>query len=251
MFFIMMNVLEIQIQIIKKEKNMGNRSNKNRSDFEHLNKFFIDKNGEKREKVIEIYYDKIKKDDNIVRIEFQNTEVLERGEFYDEEIGVASINAEFGLAYKKTVVFKEDKRRRFQTEDIDNYKDVKKILYIVGYIEREDEEDYELAFEDNYLEVNDEELEEIIEKVEQINEKYGIYCRVSKNHHYFYVNDLGEIKETRDNRFETDDKRYKIGNYFVTKDRAIVYLKQLLIFNQGNSNLFFQKEYWENDEEDK
>jgi hypothetical protein len=241
-----MNVLEIQIQIIKKEKNMGNRN-----DFEHLNKFFIDKNGEKREKVLEIRCDKVGKNENIVEIQFQNIEVLERGEFYDEEIGVASINAEFGLAYEKTVVIKEDKRRRFQTENIDNYKDVKKILYIVGYIEREDEEDYEFTYEDNYLKVNDEELEEIIEKVKQVNEKYGIYCRVPKNTHYFYVNDLGEIKETRDNRFETDDKRYKIGNYFVTKDRAIVYLKQFLIFNQGNSNLFFQKEYWENDEEDK
>lgn len=230
---------------------MENRSNKNRNDFEHLNKFFIDKNGEKREKVLEIRCDKVGKNKNIVEIQFQNIEVLERGEFYDEEIGVASINAEFGLAYEKTVVIKEDKRRRFQTENIDDYKDVKKILYIVGYIEREDEEDYEFTYEDNYLKVNDEELEEIIEKVKQVNEKYGIYCRVPKNHHYFYVNDLGEIKETRDNRFETDDKRYKIGNYFVTKNRAIVYLKKLLIFNQGNSNLFFQKEYWENDEEDK
>lgn len=230
---------------------MKNRSDKKRNDFEHLNKFFIDKNGEKREKVLEIRCDKVGKNENIVEIQFQNIEVLERGEFYDEEIGVASINAEFGLAYEKTVVIKEDKRRRFQTENIDNYKDVKKILYIVGYIEREDEEDYDFTYEDNYLKVNDEELEEIIEKVEQINEKYGIYCRVPKNHHYFYVDDLGIIKETRDNRFETDDKRYKIGNYFVTKDRAIVYLKQLLIFNQGNSNLFFQKEYWENDEEDK
>ena len=230
---------------------MGNRSDKKRSDFEYLNKFFIDKNGDKREKVLEIYYDKIGKDENIIKIEFQNIEVLERGEFYDEEIGVASINAEFGLAYEKTVVIKEDKRRRFQTENIDNYKDVKKILYIVGYIEREDEEDYDFTYEDNYLKVNDEELEEIIEKVKQVNEKYGIYCRVPKNHHYFYVDDLGIIRETRDNRFEKDDKRYKIGNYFVTKDRAIVYLKQLLIFNQGNSNLFFQKEYWENDEEDK
>lgn len=223
----------------------------NRNDFEHLNKFFIDKNGEKREKVLEIRCDKVGKNENIVEIQFQNIEVLERGEFYDEEIGVASINAEFGLAYEKTVVIKEDKRRRFQTENIDNYKDVKKILYIVGYIEREDEEDYEFTYEDNYLKVNDEELEEIIEKVKQVNEKYGIYCRVPKNHHYFYVDDLGIIRETRDNRFEKDDKRYKIGNYFVTKDRAIVYLKQLLIFNQGNSNLFFQKEYWENDEEDK
>lgn len=224
---------------------MENRNDKNRNEFEYLNKFFVDKNGDKREKVLEIFYNKVGKDDSIIRIEFQNIEVLERGKFYDEEIGVASINAEFGLAYKKTVVIKEDKGRRFQTENIDNYKDVKKILYIVGYIEREDEEDYELTTEDNYLEVNDEELEEIIEKVKQINEKYGIYCRVPKNNHYFYINDLGEIKETRDNRFETDDKRYKIGNYFVTKDRAIVYLKQVLIFNQGNSNLFFQKEYWE------
>lgn len=228
-----------------KNRNDKNRSDKNRNEFEYLNKFFVDKNGDKREKVLEIFYNKVGKDDNIIRIEFQNIEVLERGKFYDEEIGVASINAEFGLAYKKTVVIKEDKGRRFQTENIDNYKDVKKILYIVGYIEREDEEDYELTTEDNYLEVNDEELEEIIEKVKQINEKYGIYCRVPKNNHYFYINDLGEIKETRDNRFETDDKRYNIGNYFVTKDRAIVYLKQLLIFNQGNSNLFFQKEYWE------
>lgn len=229
---------------------MENRSDKKRSDFEHLNKSFIDKNGEKREKVLEIRCDKVGKDKNIVAIEFQNTEVLERGEFYDEEIGVASINAEFGLAYKKTVVFKEDKRRRFQTEDIDNYKDVKKILYIVGYIEREDEEDYDFTYEDNYLKVNDEELEEIIEKVKQVNEKYGIYCRVPKNHHYFYVDDLGIIRETRDNRFETDDKRYKIGNYFVTKERAISYLKRFLLFNQGNSNFFFQKECWENDEED-
>lgn len=229
---------------------MENRSDKKRSDFEHLNKSFIDKNGEKRERVLEIRCDKVGKDKNIVAIEFQNTEVLERGEFYDEEIGVASINAEFGLAYKKTVVFKEDKRRRFQTEDIDNYKDVKKILYIVGYIEREDEEDYDFTYEDNYLKVNDEELEEIIEKVKQVNEKYGIYCRVPKNHHYFYVDDLGIIRETRDNRFETDDKRYKIGNYFVTKERAISYLKRFLLFNQGNSNFFFQKECWENDEED-
>lgn len=230
---------------------MKNRSDKKRNDFEHLNKFFIDKNGEKREKVLEIHCDKVGKNENIVEIQFQNIEILERGEFYDEEIGVASINAEFGLAYEKTVVIKEDKRRRFQTENIDDYKDVKKILYIVGYIEREDEEDYKFTYEDNYLKVNDEELEEIIEKVKQVNEKYGIYCRVPKNHHYFYVDDLGIIRETRDNRFEKDDKRYKIGNYFVTKDRAIVYLKQLLIFNQGNSNLFFQKEYWENDEEDK
>lgn len=213
----------------------------NRNDFEHLNKFFIDKNGEKREKVLEIHCDKVGKNENIVEIQFQNIEILERGVFYDEEIGVASINAEFGLAYEKTVVIKEDKRRRFQTENIDDYKDVKKILYIVGYIEREDEEDYEFTYEDNYLKVNDEELEEIIEKVKQVNEKYGIYCRVPKNHHYFYVNDLGEIKETRDNRFETDDKRYKIGNYFVTKKQSNSILKKTSNIQSRKFKFIFSK----------
>lgn len=113
---------------------MENRSNKNRSDFEHLKKFFIDKNGEKREKVLEIRCDKVGKNENIVEIQFQNIEVLERGEFYDEEIGVASINAEFGLAYEKTVVIKEDKRRRFQTENIDNYKDVKRFYILLDIL---------------------------------------------------------------------------------------------------------------------
>lgn len=78
---------------------------KNRNDFEHLNKFFIDKNGEKREKVLEIHCDKVGKNENIVEIQFQNIEILERGVFYDEEIGVASITSDFGLAYKRTVVF--------------------------------------------------------------------------------------------------------------------------------------------------
>lgn len=158
-----------------------------------------------------------------------------------------TIVSDLGIAYEKAIVVENNKGNR-------NFKigeKGKKIFFIIGeFKDDEDEDKYDDEFP-NYLEVNNEELEEIIEKVNLINEKYGIYCRVPKNTHYFYINDLGEIKETRDNRFETDDKRYKIGNYFVTEDRAIVYLKQLLIFNQGNSNLFFQKEYWENDEEDK
>ena len=218
-------------------------------DFRHTEKFFTDKNGDEREKVLEVKIDRNidNKGTNSVEIQFQNDTIIERGNFYDEEIGIASIVSDLGIAYEKAIVVENNKGNR-------NFKigeKGKKIFFIIGeFKDNEDEDKYDDEFP-NYLEVNNEELEEIIEKVNLLNEKYGIYCRVPKNHHYFYVNDLGEIKETRDNRFETDDKRYKIGNYFVTKDRAIVYLKQLLIFNQGNSNLFFQKEYWENDEEDK
>lgn len=218
-------------------------------DFRHRELFFTDKNGDEREKVLEVKIDRNidNKGTNSVEIEFQNDTIIERGNFYDEEIGIASIISDLGIAYEKAIVVENNKGNR-------NFKigeKGKKIFFIIGeFKDNEDEDKYDDEFP-NYLEVNDEELEEIIEKVKQVNEKYGIYCRVPKNHHYFYVNDLGEIKETRDNRFETDDKRYKIGNYFVTKNRAIVYLKKLLIFNQGNSNLFFQKEYWENDEEDK
>lgn len=221
-------------------------------DFRHRELFFTDKNGDEREKVLEVKIVRnIRNIDNentnSVEIEFQNDTIIERGNFYDEEIGIASIVSDLGIAYEKAIVVENNKgNRSFKIG-----KKGKKIFFIIGeFKDDEDEDKYDDEFP-NYLEVNDEELEEIIEKVKQVNEKYGIYCRVQKNHHYFYVNDLGEIKETRDNRFETDDKRYKIGNYFVTKNRAIVYLKKLLIFNQGNSNLFFQKEYWENDEEDK
>ena len=224
-------------------------------DFRHRELFFTDKNGDEREKVLEVKIVRnIRNIDNentnSVEIEFQNDTIIERGNFYDEEIGIASIVSDLGIAYEKAIVVENNKgNRSFKIgENIDTGK---KIFFIIGeFKDNEDEDKYDDEFP-NYLEVNNEELEEIIEKINLLNEKYGIYCRVPKNHHYFYVNDLGEIKETRDNRFETDDKRYKIGNYFVTKDRAIVYLKQLLIFNQGNSNLFFQKEYWENDEEDK
>lgn len=221
-------------------------------DFRHTEKFFTDKNGDEREKVLEVKIVRnIRNIDNestnSVEIQFQNDTIIERGNFYDEEIGIASIVSDLGIAYEKAIVVENNKgNRSFKIG-----KKGKKIFFIIGeFKDDEDEDKYDDEFP-NYLEVNNEELEEIIEKVKQVNEKYGIYCRVPKNTHYFYVNDLGEIKETRDNRFETDDKRYKIGNYFVTKERAIVYLKQLLIFNQGNSNLFFQKEYWENDEEDK
>ena len=218
-------------------------------DFRHTEKFFTDKNGDEREKVLEVKIDRNidNKGTNSVEIQFQNDTIIERGNFYDEEIGIASIVSDLGIAYEKAIVVENNKgNRSFKIG-----KKGKKIFFIIGeFKDDEDEDKYDDEFP-NYLEVNNEELEEIIEKVKQVNEKYGIYCRVPKNHHYFYVDDLGIIKETRDNRFETDDKRYKIGNYFVTKDRAIVYLKQLLIFNQGNSNLFFQKEYWENDEEDK
>lgn len=220
-------------------------------DFRHRELFFTDKNGDEREKVLEMKIVRnIRNIDNestnSVEIQFQNDTIIERGNFYDEEIGIASIVSDLGIAYEKAIVVENNKgNRSFKIG-----KKGKKIFFIIGeFKDDEDEDKYDDEFP-NYLEVNNEELEEIIEKVNLLNEKYGIYCRVPKNHHYFYINDLGEIKETRDNRFETDDKRYKIGNYFVTKERAIVYLKQLLIFNQGNSNLFFQKEYWENDEED-
>lgn len=224
-------------------------------DFRHRELFFTDKNGDEREKVLEVKIVRnIRNIDNentnSVEIEFQNDTIIERGNFYDEEIGIASIVSDLGIAYEKAIVVENNKgNRSFKIgENIDTGK---KIFFIIGeFKDNEDEDKYDDEFP-NYLEVNNEELEEIIEKINLLNEKYGIYCRVPKNHHYFYVDDLGIIKETRDNRFETDDKRYKIGNYFVTKNRAIVYLKKLLIFNQGNSNLFFQKEYWENDEEDK
>ena len=65
-------------------------------DFRHTEKFFTDKNGDEREKVLEVKIVRnIRNIDNestnSVEIEFQNDTIIERGNFYDEEIGIASI----------------------------------------------------------------------------------------------------------------------------------------------------------------
>ena len=217
-------------------------------DFRHTEKFFTDKNGDEREKVLEVKIDRNidNKGTNSVEIQFQNDTIIERGNFYDEEIGIASIVSDLGIAYEKAIVVENNKgNRSFKIG-----KKGKKIFFIIGeFKDDEDEDKYDDEFP-NYLEVNNEELEEIIEKVNLLNEKYGIYCRVPKGEVYFYLNDIGEIVKTTDKYSEKDNKRSEIGNYFTSERRVKLFQKNLKNFIEdkikGNFNVFYYDECFRN-----
>ena len=217
-------------------------------DFRHTEKFFTDKNGDEREKVLEVKIDRNidNKGTNSVEIQFQNDTIIERGNFYDEEIGIASIVSDLGIAYEKAIVVENNKGNR-------NFKigeKGKKIFFIIGeFKDNEDEDKYDDEFP-NYLEVNNEELEEIIEKVNLLNEKYGIYCRVPKGEVYYYLNDIGKIVKTTDKYSEKDNKRSEIGNYFTSERRVKLFQKNLKNFIEdkikGNFNVFYYDECFRN-----
>ena len=217
-------------------------------DFRHTEKFFTDKNGDEREKVLEVKIDRNidNKGTNSVEIQFQNDTIIERGNFYDEEIGIASIVSDLGIAYEKAIVVENNKgNRSFKIG-----KKGKKIFFIIGeFKDDEDEDEYDDEFP-NYLEVNNEELEEIIEKVNLLNEKYGIYCRVPKGEVYYYLNDIGEIVKTTDKYSKKDNKRSEIGNYFTSERRIELFKKNLKKFIEdkiiGNFNVFYYDECFRN-----
>ena len=210
-------------------------------DFRHNEMFFIDSKGNKREKVIElkIIRNIDDKNTNSVEVQFQNDIVIDRGNFYDKEIGVASIK-NYGVAYKKGIIKEVKGELKFFKNNIDTNN---KIFFLIGYYTDDDIEENGI---DNYLKVNDKELEEIIEKVRQINEKYGIYWRVPKDETYYYLNDVGDIVKTTDKYSEEDNKRSEIGNYFTSKRRIELFKKNLKKFIgdkiRGNFNIFYYDE---------
>lgn len=216
-------------------------------DFRHRERFFIDTKGNKREKVVELKITKYNKDINTIEIEFQNDMIINRGNFFDKEIGVASIK-NFGIAYQDCVILEEKGTIKFITQKKkikESSKPKVKILFLVGYYNNNIDDELE-----NFLEVNDKELKEIEEKVAQINEKYGIYFRVPKGEIYYYLNDIGEIVKTTDKYSEEDNKRNEIGNYFTNERRIELFkekLKKYIEENiQGNFNIFYYDECFVN-----
>ena len=135
-----------------------------------------------KENVLEIetqeVFDKV-----AIRIKYQNFEVLKRGEFYDEETEVDSFLVPEYIKY-------------------DNK------LYIQGKEEGKDSEIFLIDKED---------LKNILEKVNKINEKYGIPKRWRAEENNCYYTIFGENIEKKS---LADDKFYNLGNYFKTKEEA-------------------------------
>jgi len=129
------------------------------------------------------------------RVTKQNEEVLRRGNFKDEIIGVYSF-------YYPT------------------YCNLNSRLYIMGNNENGD----------NFINLcTDEKKKEIEEKVKAINEKYGIKkrWRAVYGKIYYYMNELFEITWIRENHNYFSNKKYENGNYFKTEAEALEYAEYM------------------------
>lgn len=157
--------------------------------------FFKDSNGKLKQKIIYINpvnpefifhsnnkYHTPKK--SMIEIEYQNMEILGKN-FYDEQIGVAVASGDFNMTYQKADVKKDKDENNIFIKN----KNGKKILFVIGTDYTEDKWPY--------LWVKEKEAEEILEKIDRINEKYGILCRAEKGQSYYYINEFGEIKEKK------------------------------------------------------
>lgn len=144
----------------------------------------------KKEPVLKIEYERVF-DKYAIRIVYQNTKILKRGQFND--CGLKSCSC---IAY------------------YDN------IFYIRGYLKECD---------NDVILVNDKELQDILEKVYKVNDKYGIIetGRVKQYDKYYYIDSYGGISKEEDAYDWRGDDRYTLGNYFKTKKEAKKVLKSI------------------------
>ena len=159
-----------------------------------------DNNNNKKEDVLKVEFNKVF-DKWGMKIVYQNFDVLKRGIFTDSGIKVSS---KYEIEYYKT----------------NNW------LYILGKYTNKD---------DIIIIVTDEEKEIIENKVKLINEKYGIIkrWRAKEGDVYFFIlNGMFTVGKVRESGTYIDNTRYKLGNYFRTKELAeekVKEIKELLL----------------------
>lgn len=119
-------------------------------------------------------------------IEYQNTDVLKRGEFVDYEIGVCSSYTPKWNKYRNT-------------------------LCVWGIAEERDLLP---------LIIPNEDVELVENKVKVINEKYGTRWRAEEGGEYQCLNSYGHIETYQDCRYGYNDNHYNSGNYFQTEEEA-------------------------------
>lgn len=147
-----------------------------------------------KEKVLEVEFQDVFDDYVAWRITYQNEEVLKRGKFEDTEIKVGS-----------TLI---------------PYYDDLGILFIWGI---SNDMDCRVVVSSK------EEAEIIKQKVDAINEKYGIpkRWRAEIGEKYWFIDTEFSVCYSVEQNFIRDGKRYKVGNYFKTEEEAQVKLDKI------------------------
>lgn len=156
-----------------------------------------------QEDVLQIEYQKVF-DKYAVKIAYQNDNVIRR--YYFSDCGVKSVN---------NIEYRDD------------------VFYICGIDKDKD---------NKFIIVSESELEDIIKKVANVNEKYGkkVRWRANKREYYYHIGSEFYIYKTLECYTEDDNKRYEFGNYFQTEKEAQKVLDSIQ-----------WKDLWEDVKEDK
>lgn len=151
-----------------------------------------------KEKVLEVEFQEVF-DKVAWRVVYQNEDVLSRGVFEDDEIGVGS---------------------RFYPSYVRN------TLMLLGIDKQKD---------NDICVVTKEEAEIIKQRVDAINEKYGIpkRWRAKKGEKYWYIDSTLKVRQMIDYHWDTDDLMHEIGNYFRTEDDCEDKLEKIRLVFKG------------------
>lgn len=144
-----------------------------------------------------------------VCIDYQDTEVLKRGEFADEEIGVISSSSP-------------------------EYYDKQDAFYILG---TNKDEDIKVIILENMHALT------IMNKVDKINEKYGLLKKpkAKRGEKYWYFRQNMRLYSTVETGSHEDNLRYDRNNYFEVRTEAVEVLNKIEQLLQENSILKEQK----------
>ena len=136
-----------------------------------------------KEDVLQIEYQKVF-DKYAVKIAYQNDNVIRR--YYFSDCGVKSVS---------NIEYRDD------------------IFYIRGTDKDKD---------NKFILVSESELDDIIKKVANVNEKYGktVRWRAGKREYYYHIGSEFYVYKTLECYTEDDNKRYEFGNYFKTEKDA-------------------------------
>lgn len=142
-----------------------------------------------KEKVLEIEYQEVF-DSVVFRIKYQNDEILKRGKFADWDIRVISNDNESM-----------------------GYHNIHDFLNIRNNYRRSDTR--------NFL-VTKTEFKSIKERVEKLNEKYGIpkRWRAQAGNLFYYITSDGDIESDYEDFSDENTDIYNLGNYFQTEEEA-------------------------------
>jgi len=149
-----------------------------------------------KENVLEIEYQEVF-DSVVFRIKYQNDEILKRGKFEDWDIRVVSNDNE-SMGY----------------HDIHDFLNIRN--------------NYTSADTRNFL-VSKTKFKSIKERVDKLNEKYGIIkrWRAEENEEYYFLDGKCEIWSTIEEKKKVDKTFFEQGNYFKTKGEAEKVKKEL------------------------